>query len=203
MTMLALQTTIPLADPLPLPAPPWLMWSLLMLTFAVHVVAMNFVLGGSIIALTARLRRSDDDARLAKWIGAVLPTIVAATITFGVAPLLFMQVLYGRLFFSSAVLMAWWWLAVVPLLIIGYYGTYLIAMKRAFAGAAAAVAMIFATIAFIYSNNMSLMLRPERFLPMYVSDARGVQLNLADPTLIPRYLHMLLGAIAVAGMCVA
>ena len=34
----------------------------------------------------------------------MLPVAVAATVTFGVAPLLFLQVLYGRLFFSSAVL---------------------------------------------------------------------------------------------------
>lgn len=202
--------TIPAADPLPLPAPPWLMWGFLMLTFFIHILAMNFILGGSIIALIARVRGkgSEDLSRLARWIGKVLPTIVAATVTFGVAPLLFLQVLYGRLLFSSAVLMAWYWLAVVPLLILAYYGTYVIAyqkgaLDRWLIPIGTAVAAILAAIAFIYSNNMTLMLRPDRFLPMFIEDARGVQLNTGDPTLLPRYLHMLLGAIAVAGLFVA
>ena len=203
-----MNVTIPAADPLPLPAPPWLMWGLLMLTFFLHLIFMNFVLGGSIIALFARTKREEDEVRLSRWIGKVLPVAVAATVTFGVAPLLFLQVLYGRLFFSSAVLMAWWWLAVVPLVILAYYGTYVIAFQK---GAldrwvmpiSIAVAAILAGVAFLYSNNMTLMLRPDRFLPMFLEDARGVQLNTADPTLIPRYLHMLLGAIAVAGLFVS
>ena len=34
-------------------------------------------------------------------------------LTFGVAPLLFVQALWGQLFFPSSVLIAWWWLAVI------------------------------------------------------------------------------------------
>lgn len=203
-----MNVTIPSADPLPLPAPPWLMWGLLMLTFFIHVIAMNFVLGGSVIALFARSRRGGDALRLSRWIGKVLPTAVAATVTFGVAPLLFLQVLYGRLFFSSAVLMAWYWLAVVPLVILAYYGAYVIAFQKGgldrwVMPISIAVAAILAAVAFLYSNNMTLMLRPDRFLPLFLENARGVQLNTGDPTLIPRYLHMVLGAIAVAGLFVS
>ena len=201
---------IPQADPLPLPAPPWLVWGLLMLTFLLHVLVMNFVLGGSLIALVARARSagSENSRRLAHWLARLLPTGLAATITFGVAPLLFVQVLYGRLLFSSAVLMAWIWLAVIPLLIVAYYGTYLIsfrgdALGRATLPVAGGVAILLLTIGFIYSNNMSLMLRPERFQEMFRESARGLHLNLADATLLPRYLHMVLGAVALAGLIVA
>ena len=48
---------IPLGDPLPLPAPPGLVWALLLLTFLVHTVAMNLLLGGSILSLAWRLGR--------------------------------------------------------------------------------------------------------------------------------------------------
>ena len=195
---------IPAADPLPLPAPPSLLWALLMLTFFLHLLAMNFVLGGSIIAAIARLRRDERARDLPQWIGKLMPVMVAAAVTFGVAPLLFLQTLYGRLFFSSSVLMAWSWIAVVPILIVAYYGTYLIAFKAQWARwIAPVVALLFIAIAFIYSNNMTLMLRPEAFRQMFAADARGLQLNLADPTLVPRYLHMLLGALAVAGAIVA
>lgn len=186
--------TIPSADPLPLPAAPSLLWFLLMLTFLLHVLAMNFVLGGSIIAAFSRER---------SWFAKPMPIMVAAAITFGVAPLLFLQALYGRLFFTSSVLMAWFWFAVVPLLIVAYYGTYAIAFRKAPAAIGIGVAVIFIAISFIYSNNMTLMLRPEKFLPMFLSDAGGTHLNLSDPTLVPRWLHMLFGAIAVAGAALA
>ena len=38
---------IPQPDPLALPAPAWLLWALLMLTFFLHVIPMNLVLGGA------------------------------------------------------------------------------------------------------------------------------------------------------------
>lgn len=206
--MLTILATIPAADPLPLPAPPWFLWTLLIVTFVVHVMAMNLVLGGSIIAAVARLRGSDDESKLARSMGKLMPTLVATAITFGVAPLLFVQALYGHLFFTSSVLMAWFWWAVVPILIVAYYGTYLLSFRgeklgRSAGWIAGLVALLFAGIGFIYTNNMTLMLRADRFLPMYLENARGVHLNLTDAALIPRYLHMLLGAIAVAGLAIA
>ena len=111
--------TIPHPDPLPLPAPAWLLWFLLTLTFTLHVVPMNLVLGGSIIGLVARLRarRQPHAAVVASLVAKALPVLIATAVTMGVAALLFLQVLYGRLFFASAVLLAVPWLAVVPTLI--------------------------------------------------------------------------------------
>ena len=201
--MLMMLMTIPDSDPLPLPSPPWLLWFLLILTFTLHVLAMNFILGGSIITAVARLRGGELPSRFAHAFGKAMPTVVAAAITLGVAPLLFVQALYGRLFFTSAVLMAWIWFAVVPLVMLAYYGAYTIAFRRegrALTVVAVFVALIFVGVAFIYSNNMSLMLRPDRFAALYNADGRGLHLNATDPTLVPRYLHMLFGAIAVGGM---
>ena len=134
----AVTPVIPLADPLPQPAPVWLLWALLQLTFFLHLLAMNVVLGGSILALHWRMsRRPEDAAQRTAVTGAfakALPVAVAAAVTLGVAPLLFVQVLYGRLFLTSSVLMAWWWLAVVPLVILAYYGAYLLAFRGASLG---------------------------------------------------------------------
>ena len=68
-----------------------------------------------------------------------LPVAIAATVTLGVAPLLFVQVLYGRLFFTSSILMAWFWLAIVPLVILAYYGAYLLAFRGEAPGRAGAL----------------------------------------------------------------
>jgi len=206
------EVTIPGLDPLPLPGPAWLLRSLLMLTFFLHLIFMNFVLGGSLIAAVDRLR-GRDPARphpraLAAWFARLMPVSVAAAVTFGVAPLLLVQALYGRLFFTGSILMAWFWLAVIPLLIAAYYGTYFLAFKGDRPGGSALAvswvsAVFFLVIAFLYSNNMTLMLRPDVFAAKYLKSGAGLSLNLGDPTLYPRFLHMLLGAVAVAGMAVA
>jgi hypothetical protein len=208
MTTLIL-AAIPQMDPLPLPGPAWMLWGLLMLTFFLHVLPMNFILGGSLISMVSSFRSSGDEnhARLSHFMGKLTPTVVAGAITFGVAPLLFVQTLYGRLLFSGSILMAWFWFAVVPMLILAYYGTYLIAFKEEWLGkgarvVSAVVMLLFVGIALIYSNNMSMMLRPGTFLDSHRAEARGIHLNFSDPTLIPRFLHMLLGAIAVAGLVV-
>lgn len=205
------EPTIPAADPVPVPAPGWLLWFLLMLTFVLHVLAMNLVLGGSLIGAVARWQGGSSGSHhltLFRWLSKAMPVAVAATITLGVAPLLFVQVLYGRLFFTSSVLIAWFWFAVIPMLILAYLTAYLLAFKGERLGArelpaAWLMAVLFAAIGFIYSNNMTLMLRPEVFLEMYRADGSGLNLNLADPTLLPRYLHMFLGAVGVAGLMIA
>jgi hypothetical protein len=199
---------IPLADPLPQPAPPFLLWALLQLTFLLHLVAMNVVLGGSILALHWRFSRRPEGARqraaLLAFFAKALPVAVAAAVTFGVAPLLFVQVLYGRLFFTSSILMAWLWLAIVPLVILAYYGAYLLAFRgealRRARGVLSLVTLLFAAVAFLQVQNATRSIRPDTFLDAYRASGRGLTLNLGDPTFWPRYLHVLLGAVAVAAL---
>ncbi len=200
---------IPLADPLPQPAPPVLLWALLQLTFLLHLVAMNVVLGGSILALHWRFSRRAEGApqraALLAFFAKALPVAVAAAVSLGVAPLLFVQVLYGRLFFTSSILMAWFWLAIVPLVILAYSGAYLLAFREEALGGrsrgvAGLVALFFVTVAFLQVSNATRALRPDTFLEAYRANGRGVTLNLGDPTFWPRYLHVLLGAVAVAAL---
>jgi hypothetical protein len=203
---------IPLPDPLPLPAPPALAWFLEILTFLLHLLAMNVLLGGSILAVASRRGAGGADGahhrRFLAFFTRYAPVVVAATVSLGVAPLLLVQVLYGRLFFTSSVLMAWFWLAVVPMLIVAYYGTYLLAYRGEAVGRPAPVlgtlvAVLLAAIAFVYVTNMTLMLRPDTFVAAFRASGRGFHLNLGDPSFVPRYLHFLLGAVAVAAAALA
>jgi hypothetical protein len=203
--------TIPQADPIAQPAPTWLAWTLLLLTFCLHLLAMNMVLGGSLIAAVARTRGRAGhahSAQLGTWLSRLMPVFVAAAVSLGVAALLFLQVLYGRLFFASAIVMAAFWLGVIPLLIGAYYGTYVLSYRGDRGGAAPTViawlvAALFVAIALVYVNNMSLMLQPDRMAALYQADGRGVRLDVGDPAVLPRFLHVVLGAIAVAGLWVA
>ena len=193
---------IPSPDPLPLPAPVWLLQFLSLLTFVLHLVPMSIMLGGSIIAVVALLRK---DEELTRCLVPALPVATAMAITLGVAPLLFVQVMYGQFFYSSSILMAVPWLLVVPVLIVAYYGFYFNALTTKPCRIAALVSAAgVVLIGFIYSNNMTLMLTPERWRQFTATaNTLGLALNTGEPTLPARSLHMLLGALAVTGLFIA
>ena len=204
---------VPEAELLPLPAPAGLLHFLLLLTFFLHLVAMNGLLGWILLAAWNRLRaRSDSDqhALLARRLNGIAPNLVAATVTLGVAPLLFVQTLFGQFFFTSSIIMGWGWFSVIVVLILAYYGTYWLAVRagapdsdRRSTPLAVVVALMFLWVAFMYTNNTSLMLAPQRWSTLYFASPGGWHLNFADAQLVPRYLHMVLGALAVGGLALA
>jgi hypothetical protein len=201
---------IPDVDPLPLPGPVWLFKFLLLFTFTLHLVAMNCALvGGAAAALNALRGRNPlhpFSRRLAAELARMLPTLLALTITLGVAVLLFVQVLYGNLLYASSILIAAFWLSVIALVMAAYYGYYYFEAKhgatRGAIAAASIAVLCLLSVAFIFSNNMTLVLTPARWLAMYRAHPNGVNLNLAERTLLPRYLHMLVGAVAVLAAAV-
>jgi hypothetical protein len=128
---------------------------------------------------------------------------VAAAITLGVAPLVLAQTLYGGFFF-----LGWLWVAVVPLLVFGYYGTYQLAFRGERLGPqtgrmAAGVTLAFLGVAFFYVLNMSMLLRPDRIGLRHQDGRWSLPLSLTDRTFAPRYLHVVVGAVAVAGLGIA
>jgi len=180
---------------------------LLLLTLPLHLLCMNALVGSAGIALVSRFRHDEASHRLAHELAKVMPFLVAFTVNFGVAPLLFNQVLYGNFLYVSSILMAVFWLAVIPLLILAYYALYLYDFRFNALGKAGTVFLavslvIFFAIAFIFTNNMTLMLDPVKWTAYFKNDS-GTLLNLTDPTLIPRYLHFVVGALAVGGLFVA
>jgi hypothetical protein len=168
---------------------------------------MNLLVGGALFAAISRLKfdssHGAEARKLSSYLSSLLPVLAATAITFGVAPLLFVQVLYGRVLYTSSILMGWYWLLVIPLLITAYYLLYLVTFRTDSADSKSALLSwvtvgTLGLIAFIYTNNMSLMLRPDTFLESYIAESRGLTLNLWDLTLLPRFLHMILGAVAVS-----
>ena len=197
---------IPAADAIPAPAVLFLLLDNLL--FLGHLLLVNLVVGGSLITLFSPASGGRSDAgEGAAILGRKLPLFVPFAITLGVAPLLFVQVIYGHFFYSSSVLMAVYWIAVIPGLILAYYGTYIHARRREGAprlarAALALAAGLFLEIAFVYVNNMSLMVQPSRW-GGYFKNRSGTLLNLDDPALAPRYLHFVAASVAVAALLLA
>lgn len=195
---------IPQADIIPV-GWGWLQFFLL-LTFPLHLLAMNAMLGGLAVGIVQHFRGGALEKKLAHRIAVALPLVIAFTVNFGVAPLLFLQVLYGQFVYSSAVLMGMFWISIIPLLIIGYYGAYLYDFKFKSLGVlgpviAVIVLVLLLVIGFFFSNNMLLMSLPERFGD-YFGQKNGTLLAYDHVTFWPRYLHMMFGALAVGGLFV-
>ena len=200
-----MQPIIPSADTIPV-AWGWFQF-LLLLTFPLHLLAMNAMVGGLAIGVVQHFRGGDSRRRLAHRIAIILPLVIAFTVNFGVAPLLFLQVLYGHFVYTSSILMGLFWIAVVPILIIAYYGAYLYDFKFKGLGAAGkwlalAVLLLLFCIGYFFSNNMLLMTLPERFSE-YFQHRDGSLLVSGQSEFLPRYLHMMTGALAVGGLFVA
>jgi hypothetical protein len=198
---------VPTPDPNPLPAPFWVFKLLLVVTFYLHILAMNFMLGGAALALLARWRQKGNQfgSRIFFDVAKKVPILMAATISLGIAPLLFVQVLYGQYFYTSSILMAWPWFLVLVFLIAAYYGFYFVSYRGERRPRAAGRVMLFSTtlvliIGFIYTNNLTLSQVPAHWAQKYFSSTAGWDLNLSEPTLLPRYLHFMTAAVAVSGL---
>jgi hypothetical protein len=192
-----------------IPAPAWVFTSLEMLTFMLHILVINVIIGGTFILLYSRLFRDGDsiERSLHGPTAPKIPTAFALGINLGVAPLLFLQVVYGHLFYTSSVLMATYWILIIPLLILGYYGSYVHARNYDSRELLSKIglsitALIVLYIGFMFVNNMTMMQVPANWTG-YFENRGGTMLNLSDPTVIPRYLHFVTASVAIGGLFMA
>jgi hypothetical protein len=202
------QAVVPYADPTPLPAAVWLLEALLVLGFVLHILAINGVLGATLIGLWTRwFGKTPEHRRLSDSLMHSTTSLLSPAITFGIVPLLFIQVLFGNFFYTSSVLIAWPWLMVIALLLVAYYSLYIGSWRKNRASKLIDLSVFlalvfFLLIAFLFVNNMTLLITPEKWFAMYIADPTGMRLNLSEPTLIFRYAHMLLAAFGVGSLFV-
>ncbi len=186
-----------------LPAPLWLLNVLHWLTLALHFVAMNFVLGGGLILLFARIRNKWDDPTVRRFI-ELFPVLMAGTVTLGVAPLLFLQLVYYGPVYSAAVMSAWPFLMIVAAVIVAYYCLYgaFYSKLRSYSVliGLAMIAMLY--VSFVYSATFDLAERPEEIATAYRANQSGFYVYQDIGNYIFRWLHMIAGAVTVGGFFV-
>lgn len=195
----------PAVDPIPLPAPIWLLKLLHIVTLSLHFVAVEMLLGGLLLAVLFSLFRGSPESLVAaRAIARRLTVVMTFVINLGVPPLLFAQVLYGRALYTSSVLIGVYWISIIFLLSLCYWLLYQFS-GRLEEGKSAWWAGLLAwllagSIARILSTNMTLMLRPEAWREMYSASGAGRFLPTGDPTTEPRWLLMLAGGLFVGGL---
>jgi len=187
-----------------LPAPLWLVTTLHVVTLSLHFAAMNFVLGGILVVLSARFDRRWDNPAVRRLI-ALLPSVMAATVTFGVAPLLFLQLVYPLQMYPASIVSAWFFLLVVPAVIVAYYFLYAasFAVKGGTSAATpnylwpALLGLLYVSL--VYSSVFSMAEHPDLIRRLYAQGQGGLQWNPSAGDYAFRWLHMLLGALTVGG----
>lgn len=198
----------PTVDPIPIPAPVWLMKALSLLTLAMHFFAVQILIG-SLVAVAyfsfrGRKKGSDADKTAASVVAKRMPIVMTYVINLGIPPLLFAQVLYGRALYTSSILMAVSWISVIFLLAGVYWLLYRVAARanegKPVAALAITALVLAAGVGDIYAMNMTLMLRPEVWQAMYAKSATGLQAPPHDPTTMPRWLFVVLGGLLVGGL---
>jgi hypothetical protein len=197
--------SFPAVDPIPLPAPIWLLKLLHIVTLALHFVAVEMLLGGLLLAVLLSLLRGSPAALVtARAVARRLTVVMTFVINLAVPPLLFAQVLYGRALYTSSILIGLYWIAIIFILMLTYWLLYRFT-GRLEAGKSAwwvglAAWMLAGFIARLLSTNMTLMLRPEVWRKMYFASAMGAYLPTGDPTLAPRWLLMMSGGLFIGGL---
>lgn len=198
--------------PFGFPGPTALYLSLYVATLVLHVLLMGYVLAGSaVMALQAGLDMARRTPRADGQVQAVLrdwlPFFLGAAITAGVAPLLFLQVLYKEGFYTANLLLMHRFMALLPALIIGFYLLYV--QKTAWLRSAPSAVRLavslgaFAMFVFVagaWTENHLLALRGQAG---WVSFYASKQLFYSDPAFWPRLGMWLAGALPVMATIVA
>lgn len=151
------------------------------LTLVLHAIFMTYVLAGSLyLAWAAVFRGSEETPRARSTVAKILrewmPFALSAAITAGVAPLLFVQIIYRQEFYTSNLLLGWRWLMVVPVLVIGFYLLYVVKSRLISQWPlpvrivlVAAISGCFLFVAFCWTTNHLLGIDSARWPQVYAS----------------------------------
>lgn len=113
-----------LMDPAGAPAHPLIFLVLGVVTFALHMTAVNVMLGTLGLSAWGSFSQNPYWQRLAGALGTTAKVAVSVAIVLGVAPLLFVQVIYDPFWYTSNVISAWWLLGFLAILTVAYLALY-------------------------------------------------------------------------------
>ncbi len=198
--LVAYTNLIPSYDVLGLPMPPWLGQFLMALTLALHWSFLSMTAGGAMAYLLPQPSPAVDR----KGLSVFLPFSLSMAMTLGIAPLLFVQVLYGNFFYTANILMGYVWLALLVLVLINIYLLFFayrrIKQGRSVGPIGLVVLLLLAGSALILSSNATLTQNPQAWDTF--RSKMGMVPYLADATFWPRWMFAILALLAGGGLFV-
>lgn len=195
-------------DPMGVPFYPWMFQALMVLTFALHIIFVNLVIGGASLAMYGHIKGKEEPKwkRLSATLARASTVNLSLAIVLGVAPLLFVQVIYDPFWYFSNVLSGWWAMGFLLFICIAFLALYVFYLKRGeniegygFFGAIALVMLALTAITISALSVQSL--HPEKWDSWYLI---GKHMNTAGTALhdlnIARLLHFIVPSFAITGI---
>ncbi|MBD3754467.1 MAG: hypothetical protein IE937_02355 [Gammaproteobacteria bacterium] len=180
-----------LRNPAGIPTYPIIFMGLGVLTFALHILFVQLMLGTSAIAIFGAFNNNGYWRRLGSAMLEISKVSVSVAIVVGVAPLLFVQVVYDPHWYTTNVLSAFWVIAFIVILILAYWAMYYFyfvngknqdktVQPKARWSILLSIALML-VVGFIMHSLTSAMLHPEQwkdwFVPNGVADYSGSKLH--------------------------
>ncbi|MCL4477986.1 MAG: hypothetical protein M1381_02640 [Deltaproteobacteria bacterium] len=195
-----------LQDPVGIPFYPLAFQILLVLTFALHIVFVNFVIGGSFMAVYSYFRTGKHYRALSKAFAKATTINLSLAIVLGVAPLLFIQVIYDPFWYTSNVLSGSWMIGILFVLMSAFSFAYTFYLKldkgKSHIAVWGILAFLLVILAAVIMHAVSYQaLLPEKWFEWYTNN-NGV--NLYGTRLhafqLPRFLHFIAASFALTGV---
>jgi hypothetical protein len=185
------QALYALRDVAGVPSHPVIFLILGVVTFALHIAAVQIMLGASGLTIWGALSQDAHKRRLAQSMVMVAKFMLSVAILIGVAPLLFVQVIYDPFWYTSNVLSAWWVIGFIIILTVAALLWFFFnaknpklgdASQKVFCPGSAILAVgLLLLVGFIMHVLTTQMLSPEKWLEWYapggVIDSSGRSLH--------------------------
>lgn len=203
------QALYALRDAAGVPSHPIIFLVLGVVTWALHIVAVQIMMGTSVLTLWGALSPQGHSRRLAQSMMPVSKFMLSLAVFLGVAPLLFVQVIYDPFWYTSNVLSAWWVIGFIVILTFAallnmvFYNNNIGLAKKAKATCPGSmllsIALLF-VVGFIMHVLTYQMLLPEQWMDWYAPnghiDASGQGLHAYS---LPRFLFFMMLSAPVVG----
>lgn len=196
-----------LQDPMGIPFYPAVFQFLMVLTFTLHILFIHLTIGASFLSVYGFLKSADYWKQISRTMIRTTTASISLAMVFGVAPLLFVQVLYDPLWYTSNMLSAAWAMGFVFIVIIAYSFTYVAYLRnhthssRSFAVWGGSALVLFLLAGFIMHVLNYQSLQPEKWINWYIRDGTvdtsGSSLHDFQ---ISRFLHFIVPAFIMTGI---
>lgn len=199
------QVPVPHDLPLALPLPEWFLVGVLIISFLLHILFVDMMVGGVLLTLWFEIKglKNTEYDELAHEIAKTVTVNKSMAVVLGVAPLLAINTLYTVYFYSANALTGLMWMMIIPLVVVAFLLTYahkyswelLASNKMLHLLIIGVAAILFSFIPFIFLTNVNLMLFPEKW-----GSVQGFLSAMLLPNVLPRYLFFMMATLAVTSL---
>ncbi|BDG22612.1 hypothetical protein [Thermus thermophilus] len=193
------EALLAMRDPLGAPIHPAVLQVLLVVTYVLHIFFVTAAVGSLFLGLYGLRRPEENWRRLAQVAVRLSVQATGLGITMGIAPLLFVQVIYDPAWYTATTLMGLWTVLFIPVVALAYLLLYVLYLRGNVAGVGYLSLALLLLAGFTMHSLANAGLYPSRFLEWYapggVVDTGGTRFLGYD---LPRFAALLFGQAALS-----